>query len=311
LKGQDVQHRISRDDFVRASELQRRSGSVTRSWEVCEEYELREPDNAVDDDYLSFEVTPKYTLNREDKWRTYYPLEDTPDLFLKFARLYGGGRDRYVSSIFVNSMLVWVHKDGLLGYEKGLYHGGPEETINNYSGSAYWAAGILAMYEAALNGDEEAAKGAVLEEFLSVDIVGSDLNRMGEKRFAESKAEWIEERRNGSYVEYALETAMQLVTLTLRDECFPILRPIEGVRDPSQISAAWGFKSLHGAMYLQMYWLMSAGGDVTRCEYCGRIISLARPHPQGRKRRRDKRFCDDACRQAHHRSKKRSVDRPS
>jgi hypothetical protein len=43
---------------------------------------------------------------------------------------------------------------------------------------------------------------------------------------------------------------------------------------------------------------------VTRCEYCGRIISLALSHPEGRKRRRDKRFCDDACRQANHRAKK-------
>jgi hypothetical protein len=306
LRRQEVQHRIGRDDFVRAMELQRRSVSESGSWKVCEEYELREPDTAVDYDYHSFEVTPRYSFIREDKWRTYDPLEDTPDLFLKFARLYRGGRDRFVSKVFVNSMLDWVHKYGLLGYEKGPYYGGAEETINNYAGSAYWAAGILAMYEAALNGDEEGAKGAVLEEFLSVDIVGSELKRMDEKRFVKLKAEWIEERRNGVYVEYALETAMQLVTLALRDQCFPILHPREGVSDPSQISAGWGFNSLYGAMYLQMYWLMSAGGDVTRCEYCGRIISLARPHPQGRKRRRDKRFCNDACRQAQHRSKKQA-----
>jgi hypothetical protein len=59
-----------------------------------------------------------------------------------------------------------------------------------------------------------------------------------------------------------------------------------------------------GAMYLQMYWLLESGGDVTRCEHCGLTISLSRPQPEGRKRRSDKRFCDDACRQAHHRSKK-------
>jgi adenine-specific DNA-methyltransferase len=51
--------------------------------------------------------------------------------------------------------------------------------------------------------------------------------------------------------------------------------------------------------------ILTSGGDLVRCEHCRRVISLARPHPQGRKRRRDKRFCDDACRQAHHRSKKK------
>ena len=298
-------HRLNRDDFVRTSELQSRGGPGTNSWKVCEEYESRESDGAPRDDYLSFKITPKYPPNREDKWQTYHPLEDAPDLFLKFARLYRGGRDRYVDSVFVNSILDWVHKYGLLGYEKSLYYGGPEETISNYAGSAYWAAGILAMYEAALNGDEEAAKSAVLEEFLSVDIVGPEIKRMGAKRAAETKTNWIEERRHGSYVEYALETAMHLVTFEVREECYPTLHPIEVASDPSKISAGWSFRSLRGAMYLQMYWLMAAGGDVTRCEYCGRIISLARPHPEGRKRRRDKRFCDDACRQAHHRSKKK------
>jgi hypothetical protein len=311
LEGQQVWRRISRDDFVKTSELLRQTESGTRSWEVCEEYEPREPDEPSCHDYLAFEITPKYSPNREDKWRTYHPLEDTPDLFLKFARLYRGGRDRYVDSVFVRSILEWVHKYGLLGYSDNSYLGGPKETISNYAGSAYWAAGILAMYEAALNSDEVAAKSAILEEFLSVDSIASGVRRMGERRFAEFKAKQIEKRWNGSYVRYALTTAMELVTFAVRDECFQVLHPIEGVSDPSQISTAWHFKRLYGAMYLQMYWLMAAGGDVTRCQYCGRIISLARPHPEGRKRRRDKRFCDDACRQAHHRSTKRAQHAPS
>ncbi len=67
------------------------------------------------------------------------------------------------------------------------------------------------------------------------------------------------------------------------------------------------FKSLLGAMYLQMYWLMAARSDLTRCEHCGLLISLARPTPEGRKRRRDQRFYGDACRQAHHRAKKATL----
>ncbi len=49
-----------------------------------------------------------------------------------------------------------------------------------------------------------------------------------------------------------------------------------------------------------MYWLMAAGGNATRCEYCGRIISLARPSPEFRKPPQHKRFCDKACRRSYH-----------
>jgi hypothetical protein len=72
------------------------------------------------------------------------------------------------------------------------------------------------------------------------------------------------------------------------------------------VTAGWNFESLLGAMYLQMYWLMASGSEIARCEYCGLLLSLARPNPEGRKRRSDRRFCGDACRQAHHRAKKKS-----
>jgi len=101
---------------------------------------------------------------------------------------------------------------------------------------------------------------------------------------------------------YGLEIAAHEVESMAAALCHPALYMKERVRDPSGILSRWNFKSLLEAMYLQMHWLMAAGNDLTRCEYCGRLISLACPHPEGRKRRRDKRFCDDACRQAHHRS---------
>ena len=75
--------------------------------------------------------------------------------------------------------------------------------------------------------------------------------------------------------------------------------------DPMKLRSIWEFDNLLGAMYLQMYWLMTSAGELKRCEHCGRIVSLSCPHPEGRKRRSDKRFCDDACRLANHRSKKK------
>ncbi len=75
--------------------------------------------------------------------------------------------------------------------------------------------------------------------------------------------------------------------------------------DPSCVRTYWGFDNLIGAMYLQMYQLMTSGGGLARCDNCGRMIALSYTDPRGRKRRRDRRFCNDACRQAHHRSKKK------
>jgi hypothetical protein len=185
------------------------------------------------------------------------------------------------------------------------YSGGPEDTLTydtlpDYQAEAHWAAGILAMYEAALNGEEEAARDAVLREHLWVGADGSLLRKLGEPEYARRLAEDVEEIWDGSYATYALETALDLVALNVQEECLPVLRLSEGGSDPSDVDAGWAFKSLYGAMYLQMYWLMAAGDDVTRCKYCGRIISLASPTPGSRKTRQDKKFCNNACRQRYH-----------
>jgi hypothetical protein len=101
-----------------------------------------------------------------------------------------------------------------------------------------------------------------------------------------------------------------MVHVVVRKRCHMIPHSTEEIGSletlTSGIRSSWEFDKLLGAAYLQMWWLMSSGGDVTRCEYCRRIMSLARPHPNGRKRRRDKRFCSDSCRQAHRRSKSRA-----
>ena len=295
-----MRHRLGRDDFARTGKLHRRHAPDVRYWEVCQGYELQpSPETASykdRSDYTDCLLKPKYSANQEDKWHTYNPFEDTPDLFLKFARLYEPGKGASVDAI-----LNWVHGYGLLGYGEGRYYGGPEETVEQYRASIYWATGILAMYEAALNGDEEAAKEVVLGEFLSVGPSSSLLQKLGEQEFTAYQAETVEQLYDGSYIAYALENALDLVTVRVQAECLPpTLSLPEESNNPSQVSVSWGFRSLYAAIYLQMYWLMEAGGKVTRCQYCGRIISLASPLPGARKTRQDKQFCDNACRQRHH-----------
>jgi hypothetical protein len=271
-----------------------------RHWKACQGYELQpSPESAGYKDRSNHTyclIKPKYSSNQEDKWYEYNPFKDTPDLFLKFARLYERGKGSSVDAI-----LDWVHRYGLLGYGEGRYFGGPEETVENYRESIYWAAGILAMYEAALNGDEDAAKDVVLGEFLSVGPSFSLLQKLGEQEFIAYQAKTVERLWGGSYLAYALENALNVVTVIVQAECLPpTLYPPEEGSDPSQVSVIWGFKSLYAAIYLQMYWLMEAGADVTRCKYCGQIIYLTSSQSGARKTRQDKQFCDNACRQRHH-----------
>jgi hypothetical protein len=116
------------------------------------------------------------------------------------------------------------------------------------------------------------------------------------------------EEHDASLLNIGFLCAVQTVEEVVHGVCRNRIRfSLESSRRPdlSTVHTAWEFESLIGAMHLQMWWLMASAGDITRCEFCGRIVSLARSSPGGRKHRRDKRFCDDACRQAHHRSKKK------
>lgn len=91
----------------------------------------------------------------------------------------------------------------------------------------------------------------------------------------------------------------------LRVLCYPrFVRNPESTDAWAEAQAGWGARNLLGVMYLQMYWLMTSSGDLARCGFCGRLIALSRPNPGGRKRRSDKKYCNDTCRQAHRRAKK-------
>jgi hypothetical protein len=77
-----MQRKVSVDDFRVANrelllqhKLQRNLGPDT--WWVCDEYELR-----------GNKIVARFDERYEEKWTRYKPLVDTPDLFLKFARLH-------------------------------------------------------------------------------------------------------------------------------------------------------------------------------------------------------------------------------
>lgn len=282
-----MRSRVSADDF-RATGRVAKGPAEGGVWPVCEEYELRGDEIVSRFDYETFE-----------RWRHYQPLEEAPNLFLTFAKLYEAPN-------FEEAALLFTRKYGLPdGREKDVL-GGLTRTVPDKlslpqlreESRRAWV--VLALYESVLNGDAQAA-GSLIRRHRSEKGMTFWFNYLD-----------MQASRNitpppeltcallGS-VTMAKETSDELCRQQIA--AFPTKA---GDLNASCLRVSWIFDNLLGAMYLQMYWLMSSAGDLTRCENCGRIISLARIYPEGRKHRRDKRFCDDACRQANHRSKKKT-----
>jgi hypothetical protein len=218
----------------------------------------------------------------------YHPLRDAPDLFLKFAKI-------HVSRDQEDAALDWTNRFGLLGGDsEGRLQDLSNVPVSLFLDEAKRAWVVLSLFEAACNKDVPAIKKIVWNLDYR-DVVNGFVDKLRE--------DWPDEQ----YLETGLHVAWWTVESTTQRLCRPAMQ-LEGasyMADPMTLRRTWEFDNLLGAMYLQMYWLMTSAGELKRCEHCGRIVSLSRPHPEGRKRRSDKRFCDDACRLANHRSKKK------
>jgi hypothetical protein len=274
-----VRRRVDPRTFERAGELVDQRQKAATSWYVCTRYELLGG---------TIRATPDGWGDEPQTFKPYKPLTDVPDLFLRFARL-------HKEKNFAEAALAWSHKYGVPGGDsQGRFPSIESMDLSLFRTEAKRAWVILTLYEATLNRDAQVVRDLIHDDLYRDDVLEWSLKQLHE--------EWHE----ADYLATALLTAVHGVDDVVHQNCIRELY-VPGVyfdADPSRVRSRWDFVSLLGAMYLQMYWLMESG-DVTRCEHCRRVISLARPHPDGRKRRRDKRFCDDACRQAHHRSKKK------
>jgi len=161
--------RLGPEAFRETRSTARGLGDGSWLW-VCDGYELREDEAAGGDTPSRLRLAPAYPVSREDKWRRYAPLKDHPDLFLRFARLRHQDRSP-------GTALGWVGEHGLLGCEAVTllsraaveYVRLPEtETVGAFFEEVDRAAAVLALYEAVMNGDVEAARRVASEEFPSV-----------------------------------------------------------------------------------------------------------------------------------------------
>ncbi len=89
---------------------------------------------------------------------------------------------------------------------------------------------------------------------------------------------------------YVVEASKVVVHKYCRQSLVLSLDPDATLDASYEVDVTWEFDNLLGAMYLQMYWLVAAGGTLARCGVCGRMIARANSNKGGRQTRRDKKF---------------------
>jgi hypothetical protein len=159
-------------------------------------------------------------------------------------------------------------------------HGGLKDTVTRFVIEAMAANSILRLYEAATA--TKRPKLDIIRSYMPEDL-----------REAHEPPRW--------YREWALTRIWETVDHMVRDHC----HPMSYRRRDGAFMVGWGFRSLLGAMWLQMLWLLTAPEeDVRRCRWCDRVIDFEQPEqptagarkvnrPGKRKIRKDKQFCDD------------------
>lgn len=244
--------RVDVREFRLAGELKAGPAFEEGVWRVCNDYKI--------------ERRERYLVPCGDGWETTYPLQ-APGLIIELA---GIREDALRLGDFEEPIVRFVRKRGLLGLDPWKWQGGDRETIKGYVAEIVLAADIVHLYEAVLNSDEDTAR-VLLDNFPCKALGGI---RLGEDdRYYRMPP-----------LEHALVEATLAVTRRVNDLCHVTAIPPKRSHDVSEVRTGWGFDSLIGAAYLQMYWLLAAGGGIARCDYCHTLI----PNP-----RKDQRFCNE------------------
>ena len=203
----------------------------------------------------------------------YAPLRDEPELFVKFASL--ADNDPGTTDGRYHIMLEWIKDYGVLGLMPAGDFGPDLRSEREEHLFLFWyevgrAAQCMALYKAATGPPHLLKRSGVPGKTLA------------EKR------------------KLAATTLFDEVGSTLRRECFPKLFDLysqvrEDSGETTDVGLGWGFRSLLGAMYLQMAWRITS----RRCDApgCNNIIGLDK--------RSDAETCDKNCKEKrrYHRNK--------
>jgi hypothetical protein len=239
-------------------------------------------------DKLLREAVERRELRREG-W-VYWPLVKYPDLFLKFARLADEGKlddgptvDKLDTDKNAEAAKDWAETYGTLGltrveqdefgFRGASTRGGKEDTVAAFAHEAWVANGCLKLYEAAI------------AEELDADLITSYMIPRGEARLAAQPP--------GKLRAWALDVVATETQARVAGNAYPALYGEVG-----GFVQGWSFTNLLGAMWLQMFWLLTATEAPRRCKNCDRIIAYEQPNqPQGTKKRgrKKEKFCNKEC----------------
>lgn len=177
----------------------------------------------------------------------------------------GGSSGLHRAAAMYTGKVDWVHGPDR-AYRMSA-RGGVHETVEAFAFEAWQAYLARRLYEL--------ASREILDEAAIVRLMGDDPPRVPKNLARRMGISETEEIRS-----WALGAVEEAVMLKVENTCYPT---VQG--SPGSYRQGWGFKSLLGAMWLQMMWLMVAQDN--RCRWCGALFEQTR---------RDKRFCDADCR---------------
>jgi hypothetical protein len=150
--------------------------------------------------------------------------------------------------------------------------GGTHETVEAFVLEAYEANLALKLYAAAT---AKTLSMSDIERYMSNDVP----ERLPKRdRFTEREV-WSQDE--GLARAWALERVLETVNMKIEHDVYPIL-----VGEPGAYKEGWGFKSLLGAMWLQMRAFILGDESYGRCARCNEPFY---------KSRRDRTYCNEEC----------------
>jgi hypothetical protein len=159
------------------------------------------------------------------------------------------------------------------GFRGASTRGGEADTVAAFAHGAWVANGCLRLYEAAT------------AEELDANLVTSYMTPRGEARLAAQPPTKLRA--------WALDVVATETQARVAGNAYPALYGEVG-----RFVQGWSFTNLLGAMWLQMFWLLTATETPRRCLECGEIIPPEQPNqPPGTKKRgrKKEKFCDKTC----------------
>jgi hypothetical protein len=314
-KGQKIQQktRQTKNELLHSARKAAKTEQLESRWPVYKDFEKVEEDGRL---YIYAPPRPPERPIRQPDLnldRKYSPLRDVPDLILKFVSLMP--RRPVSEEEMLEKMIGWAKSYGVLGshaHTVGLIDDNPRtlnyseqpdrvQSLSEFCSALQEAALCVGLYQAATTnsgrGDADELANVLNEQDRTYLLNGQERR---DKTLAQQR-------------EWALMRAQIIVHAHITSNCYPVLsrqlqRTTDSTHETSGFFQGWGFRSLLGAMYLQMMWLMTAASNVKRCEGpgCINIITFDPPESptstekgaRGKYRTRiDKKFCSRNCKE--------------